>query len=438
MDKVDEVIQLKHDRSNELMEKACRYSPGGLHSSIRKLPQDIVFKKASGGYMWDVDGNRYIDFNAAFAAIILGHCDPEINQAVFAALQNFDIVGVGTNEYEIELCKKVVEHVPSAELALLCNSGSEATFHALRLSRAVTGRTKILKFQGGYHGWHDSVLMNVFTKQENMGHKDPLSAGMLSDAIENTSVLEYNDTAALEKELKTKQYAAVILEPISHNIGCVLPTPEFVKDLRELSEQTGTILIFDEVVTGFRHSLGGYQSFVNVKPDLTTLGKAIANGYPCAVIAGRKNLMMQFATAGGPVYFAGTHNGHTMGTAAAIATIRKLEDGRIYKQLFDHGKYLQEGLSGIAERLGVPMYVANFGSIFTPYFLDPSYGPPKSYKDLLRNDMEKDTAFRQGLLERGVFSIPRPMRRICLVAAHTKEDIDFTLNTAEDVLRKIR
>lgn len=438
MDKVDDLIHYKHDKSIELMEEACRYSPGGVHSSIRKLPQDLVFKTASGGYMWDVDGNRYIDFNAAFAAIILGHADPEVNQAVFQALESFDIVGVGTNEYEIEVCKKVVEHVPSADMALLCNSGSEATYHAIRLSRAVTGRTKILKFQGGYHGWHDSVLMNVFTRPEQIGHKDPLSAGMLSDAVDNTTVLEYNDSAALEKELKTKQYAAVLLEPISHNIGCVLPTAEFVKDLRELTEQTGTILVFDEVVTGFRHSLGGYQSFVKIAPDLTTLGKAIANGYPCAIIAGRKDLMMQFATAGGPVYFAGTHNGHTMGTAAALATIRQLESGTVYKQLFTFGQYLQEGLTSIAQRLGVPMYVANFGSIFTPYFMDPSFGPPKSFKDLMRNDMEKDAAFRLGLLERGVFSIPRPMRRICLVAAHTKEDIDFTLNAAEDVLRKIR
>jgi glutamate-1-semialdehyde 2,1-aminomutase len=227
-------------------------------------------------------------------------------------------------------------------------------------------------------------------------------------------------------------------QSFSHNIGCVLPTPEFVKDLRELTEQTNTILVFDEVVTGFRHGLGGYQSVVKIKPDLTTLGKAIANGYPCAVIAGRRDLMMQFATAGGPVYFAGTHNGHTVGTAAAIATIKKLEDGRVYQHLFSLGKYLQEELTKVAEKVGVPMYVANFGSIFTPYFIDPSFGPPKSFKELLKSDMDMDIAFREGLLERGIFSIPRPMRRICLVAAHTKQDIDYTLNIAEDVLRQIR
>jgi glutamate-1-semialdehyde 2,1-aminomutase len=438
MDKVNQLTSYGHSKSIARMEEANAYSPGGVHSSIRKLQQDIVFSRTSGGYMWDIDGNRYIDYNAAFAAIILGHCDPDVNQEVFNALSEFDITGIGTNNYEIEVCKKIVTHVPGADLALLCNSGSEATYHAIRLSRAVTGRVKILKFQGGYHGWHDYVLMNVFTKPEKIGQKDPLSAGMLAEAVGNTTVVEFNDIEAVEKELKTGQYAAVILEPISHNIGCILPTPEFVKALRDLTLGTGTILIFDEVITGFRHGLGGYQSVVKVKPDLTTLGKAIANGYPCAAIAGRRDLMSQFATAGGPVYFAGTHNGHTMGTVAAIATIRKLEDGKVYQHLFELGDYLQKGLTAVADRLGIPMYVSNFGSIFTPYFIDPSFGPPRSFKDLQRNDMERDTAFRLGLLEQGIFTIPRPMRRICLVAAHTREDIDFTLNVAEDVLRNLR
>ena len=426
-------------QSRAQMEEARRYSPGGVHSSIRReLPFDMAFKRAEGAYVWDVDGNRYIDYNAAFAAIILGHAHPKVDRAVAEAVHELDLVGLGSSEYEIAVARKIVEHVPSVEMAAICNTGSEATHHTIRLSRAVTSRTKIIKFQGCYHGWHDYVLMNVFSPAEKIGQKDPLSAGMLPAALDNTTVLDFNDLEGVETALRTEEYAAVILEPIAHNVGCVMPTDEFVHGLRRICDETGTILIFDEVITGFRHGLGGYQEKLGITPDLTTMGKAIANGYPCAAVGGKRELMMQFTTGGGSVYFSGTHNAHPVGTVAAAATIAELEDGQVYKHLFALGDYVRDGFREISSRLGIPMFVAGYGSIFVPYFMDPDLGPPQNYTDLLRSDTEKDTAFRRAMVERGILFYPRPMRRICLTAAHTREDIDLTLEIAEDVLRDMR
>lgn len=426
-----------HSQSAARMKEARRYSPGGVHSSIRAVSFDVVFDRAQGAYVWDVDNNCYLDYSAAFAAIILGHAHPRVDQAVFDAIRKLDLVGMGTSEHEIRLARKIVEHVPSAEMALLCNTGSEATYHAVRLARAVTNRFRIIKFQGCYHGWHDYLLMNVRSPAEKIGHKDLLSAGMLPETVNNTTVLGFNDLKSVEAALRTREYAAVILEPIAHNMGCVLSTDEFATGLRHLCDETGTILIFDEVITGFRHSLGGYQEKLGVNPDLTTLGKAIANGYPCAALAGKEELMMQFATAGGTVHFSGTHNAHPMGAVAGAATIVELEDGRVHKHIFALGDYTREGIRKIASQLGIPMFVAGYGSIFVPYFMDPELGPPQSYTDLLCSDIEKDEAFRRALVERGVLVFPRPMTRMTLTAAHTYEDIDLTLEIVKDVLRSM-
>jgi len=426
-------------KSVELMQKARRYSPGGVHSHIRSyLTADIVLERAEGAYLWDVDGNRYIDYNAAFAATILGHCHAAVDEAVIKGIRRLDLTGLGSNESEIALAEKVVEHVPSADLAAICNTGSEATYHAIRLSRAVTNRTKIIKFEGHYHGWHDYLLMNVATTKEMLGQKTLLSAGMLPRTVDETTVLPFNDVAAVEKSLRTKDYAAVIVEPIAHNMGCVMPTEAFIDTLRTTCDETGTILIFDEIITGFRHSLGGYQEILGVLPDLTTLGKAVSNGYPCAVVCGKRELMMELTTGGGSVYFSGTHNAHPAGTVAATATISELEDGRVYDHLFELGDYIQRGLEDISSRLGIPMYVAGYGSIFVPYFMDPELGPPQRYSDLLETDLETDQAFRTAMVERGIVFYPRPTRRICLTAAHTREDVDETLQIAEDVLRDLQ
>ncbi len=419
-----------------LFERAVAVTPGGVNSGTRGLKEPIVWEAGEGAYLVDAEGKRYLDYHAAFGPIILGHNHPAVNEAVAQAMTRVDLTGVGTTELEIRLAEKVVEHVPSAEMALIFASGTEATYLAGRLARAVTGRTKLIKFQGCFHGWHDYLLMNIISPPEKIGLKDPASAGMLPEAIENTIVLPFNDSAAIESAVKAggDEIAAIILEPIPHNIGCVLPQLEFVETLRRLCDDYGIILIFDEVITGFRHGLGGYQEKLGILPDLTTLAKAIANGYPCAVLAGREDLMMRFSSAGGDVFVGGTYNGHPVATSAALATINELEDDAVYERLFRLGDKARRGLQEIADRLDIDMTVAGYGSVFVPYFMS---GPINRYGDLLRNNSEADVMFRSGMGKRGIFMLPTAMKRNHISAAHTEADVDHTLSVAEEVLKEM-
>lgn len=417
-----------------LFQRAAAVTPGGVNSGMRGLPEPIVWQHAEGAYLVDVEGKRYLDYHAAFGPIVLGHNHPAVNAAVAQAMTQVDLTGAGTTELEIELAEKIVEHVPSAEMALIFGSGSEATYMAQRLARAVTGRKKLVKFQGCFHGWHDYLLMNIISAPDKIGRKDPASAGMLPEAIEHTLVLPFNDTEALEQTVAAQghEIAAIILEPIPHNIGCVLPKDEFVQTLRRLCDEKGIVLIFDEVITGFRHGLGGYQEKLGVTPDLTTLAKAIANGYPCAALAGREELMMRFSSAGGDVMVAGTYNGHPVATAAALATIAELEDGTAHEHIFRLGEKARRGLQEIADRLDISLTVAGYGSVFVPYFMS---GAINRYADLLENNSAADINFRSEMTKRGVFMLPTAMKRNHVSAAHTDADIDRTLNTAEDVLK---
>ncbi len=419
-----------------LFERAIAVTPGGVNSGTRALADPKVWTRADGSYLYDADGRRYLDYHAAFGPIILGHNHPAVNDAVSRAVTQVDLTGVGTTELEILLAEKVVEHVPSAEMALIFGSGTEATYLAQRLARAVTGRRKLVKFQGCFHGWHDYLLMNIISAPDKIGQKDPASAGMLPEAIENTIVLPFNDCEELESAIKAQgdDIAAVVLEPIPHNIGCVMPRLEFVQTLRSLCDRHGIILIFDEVITGFRHGLGGYQERLGILPDLTTMAKAIANGYPCAVLAGRKDLMMRFSSAGGDVFVGGTYNGHPVATSAALATIAELEDGTVLERIFRLGEKARRGMQEIADRLDIDMTVAGYGSVFVPYFMSGSIA---RYADLLRNKTEADTMFRKEMVKRGIFMLPLAMKRNHISAAHTDADIDHTLNVAEDVLKEM-
>jgi glutamate-1-semialdehyde 2,1-aminomutase len=427
---------MKTSESLRHFQTAAKYIPGGVNTSLRSLDEPLVFAKAAGSRVFDVDGNEYIDYHAAFGPLILGHCNRKVNQQVFDTLERIDLIGTGTTELEARLAAKIVQHVPSAEMVLFCNSGSEATYHAVRLSRAVTGRTKVIKFQGCYHGWHDYLLMNVISSPDKIGQRDPLSAGMLKETVENTIVLSFNNLREVEEVISRErdQIAALILEPIPHNIGCVLPKQEFLEGLRKLTTENGIILVFDEVITCFRHSLGGYQEICGVTPDLTCLGKAIANGYPLAAICGRKDLMERFRTAGGDVFFAGTYNAHPLATAAGLATVGELESGDAYEHIFRLGGEARQGLQQIIDTRGIEAHVAGFGSVFVVYFMSP---PVENYTDLLRNNAELDLAFRKGMIERGVFFLPTPLKRCHISTAHTREDIRRTLEEAEDVLTEL-
>ncbi|GAB2537830.1 aspartate aminotransferase family protein [Gracilibacillus alcaliphilus] len=420
---------------NELMyAEANVYTPGGVHTSIRNVAPHLIFKEAKGPYIIDADDKQYIDYQAAFGPMILGHNHPYVNQQVIEAIERTDLFGVGTTDLEITLSKKICKHVPSAEQVLFCNSGSEATYHAIRLARAVTERQKLIKFQGCYHGWHDYVARNMLSDWDKVGKRDPGSAGMLESSIDHTLVCQFNNLEDVERILRgnADEVAAIIVEPIPHNIGCVLPEEGFLQGLRNLCDQHGALLIFDEVITGFRHHIGGYQKVSGVTPDLTTLGKAMANGYPMAAVAGKKQYMSRYNTQpGGDVWFAGTYNGHAVGTAASIATIEMLEKEPVHQHIFCLGKKMRNGIEEIHQRLGIEAVVAGFGSVWTTYFMSEL---PKNYDDLQNNNGELYVAYRKKLIEKGIFKMPMNLKRNHISYSHTDELVDQTLDIIESVL----
>jgi glutamate-1-semialdehyde 2,1-aminomutase len=423
--------------SRELLERARRVAPGGVHTSIRTIDPPVSFARAEGAYIYDVDGNRYIDYHAAFGPFVLGHTDPAVTERVRETIGRLDLFGVGATELEVELAEQIVQHVPSAEKVLFCNAGSEATYHAIRVARAVTGRQLIIKFQGCYHGWHGYVLRNMLSAPEAIGTRDPGSAGMLDEEIDSTLVCTFNDLAEVEQTIADhpEQIAAIILEPIPHNIGCVLPKQRFLEGLRAVSDQHGIVLIFDEVVTGFRHHLGGYQAICGVTPDLTTMGKAMANGFPMAALAGRADVMDRFNThPTGDVFFAGTYNGHAGSVAAALATLEVLEREPVHEHIFRLGDKMRAGLQEIVDRLDLIGTVTGFGSVYTLYFMD---GPIDNYTDLMRNNGEAYITYRRHLLERGVFELPMNLKRNHISYSHTDADIERTLEAAEASLRQM-
>ena len=419
----------------ELVQRARKVIPGGVNSTNRSLTWPIAISEAAGAYFTDADGKRYLDYHAAFGPLILGHNHPAVSDAVHSVIDRLDIIGVGITRGEVELAERIVHYVPCAERVLLTNSGSEATYAALRLARAVTGRSKIVKFQGTYHGWHDAVLMNVISAADKVGKLDPLSRGMLPEVINQTIVLPFNDIEAVGEALQNHrgEIAGILVEVIPHNIGCVMPRAGFLAQLREMSSTHGCVLIFDEVITGFRHDLGGYQNLCGVTPDLATFAKAMANGYPIAALAGKAEYMDCFGPGGG-VVFAGTYNGHPVAVNAALATIGVLDSGTVHKHCFALAERAGQGIQKIGDELGIALRVETFGSVFVPYFME---GPIVSYTDLLSNQNDRDVWFRRTMCESGIFMLPTALKRNHISAAHTEADIDRTLETARAVLRRL-
>ncbi|WGX94809.1 aspartate aminotransferase family protein [Nocardioides sp. L-11A] len=432
-------LQTARATGRGLAERARRVVPGGVNSGQRQIPglEDLVVVGTSGARFTDADGREYVDFHAAFGPPLLGLNDPDVNAAVARSLKVMGHTGVGINALEVELAERIVDLVPSVEKVLLTTTGSEATFHALRLARAATGRKRIVKFQGCFHGWHDSVAMNVATPSDSIGSKHRLSSGMLDEAVELTTVLPFNDVDALEQEFAARgdEVAAVILEPIQHNIGAVLPKLEFLQRLRELCDRFSTVLIFDEVITGFRHGLDGYQGVVSIRPDLTTFGKSMGNGYPIAALGGRADLMDMFSSSPGkPVFFAGTYNGHPATVSAALATIDKLCNEPVYDHIFRLGAQIRLGLEELYRALEIDAVVSGFGSVFITYFLRP---PVHCYEHLLANDEELFTGYRRELLNHGVFELPLNLKRSHVSYAHQEEDVHRLLDATERAVRTV-
>ncbi len=417
-----------------LAERAAAVIPGGVNSSTRSLGAPFALASAEGAYVTDADGNRYLDYHAAFGAILLGHLHPEVEQAV-ADAKAIDITGFGVSELEVQLAEAVVAAIPSVEQTITVTTGSEAVAYALRIARAITDRRFVVKVQGGFHGWSDSMARNVISAPEKAYGWDPLSAGILPEPLEATLIADYNDLSTVEALFAAhpEQIAAVIVEPIPHNVGALLPNDGFLQSLRDLTRREGSLLIFDEVITGFRHSLGGYQQVCGVMPDLTTFGKAMGNGHPVAGVGGPASVMQHAnSAAGGTVTIMGTFNGHAASCAAGLATIGHLSSHPdFYERTHALGQRLRDGLNQIFDEAGVAGVAAGFGGTFSPYFIP---GEPTSYRELARNDKEASLAFNRGLIDRGFLLIPMALKRSHISGSHTEEDIDKTLEAARDVV----
>jgi glutamate-1-semialdehyde 2,1-aminomutase len=395
--------------------------PGGVNSGRRNTASKLCVRSAHGAYFEDIDGRRYTDYHAAYGPIVLGHSHSAVIERVAETIRETVLFGLGVTEAELELARKIVHHVPSVEQVLACNSGSEATYHALRAARAASGRQKTLKFQALYHGYHDAVLAG---------------AGGLLSAQAETVVCRYNDLESVEEAVRRhpEQIAAVIVEPVVHNApgGSILPRPGFLEGLRAICDREGIVLIFDEVITGFRHGLGGYQAICGVMPDLTTMGKAIANGFSFAALGGKRSVMEHFNThPDGEVFYGGTYNGNAPVVAAALATIEVMEREPVHEHIFALGDRMRAGLARIAEEAGVPAHAGGFGSLFVLSFLD---GEIRNHEDVARNDTELFLAYRRQLVRRGSFEVPENVGRSHIGYSHTEQDIDRSLAIAEEAL----
>jgi glutamate-1-semialdehyde 2,1-aminomutase len=436
---------LNTERSAALFERNRRVIPGGVVSLNRLVQPEIAFARGRGSRVWDVDGNEYIDYHAGFAPYLLGHNDPDVNAAVRRALDDeLTLMGSGTNPWEGRLAELIVRHVPFVEVVQLTNTGSEATYHALRIARAHIGRDGLVIIQGGYNGWHNDVAHNVMTPLSVVGPRvspgeyplAPLSAGIPAHIFPDVHVVNFNDLASAEHVLRHHPIAAVLTEPILQNIGIVKPLPGYLEGLRRLCDTHGAILVFDEVKTGFRHALGGYQSLCGVRPDLSVFGKAIANGYPLGAIGGRAELMEYFAhpDPSRRVMIAGTYNAHPISTVAAIATVEKLaeREAEVYPRLEALGRAMEEGLCSLFAEAGWTATVARQGSAFCAYFMDHA---PADWHDIAtHHDMDRDLRYRRALIERGIYQFPQPTKQGSLSFAHTDEDVALTLERTRDAL----
>lgn len=431
----------KLTKSERLFEEAKGLTPAGVQSSLRFFdPCPIYISRANGAKIYDVDGNEYLDYHLGFGPVILGHSHPAVTAAVKDQLDKGAIFGL-SSELEVLVAKKIVSHVPSAEMIRFCTSGTEATYHAVRVARAYTGRNKIVKFEGAYHGWHDFVSVSSAPSLQEVGPRDspiPVSdTEGLSEAAKNTIVVPFNEPEILERTIREhkNEIGALITEPVLHgNAMCITPREGFLNFLREITTEEDIVLIFDEVVTGFRDDLGGAQRLFNVKPDLTTFAKAMANGFPVGAVCGRKDIMARFKPTG-KVDYGGTYNGNPISMAATLATIKELEKGWAHKHLFNLGQRLRNQLGECITELGLKAQVLGFGSIFQLVFTDKEI---HDYRDTLTANKEEFIKFQRGMMEKGIFLIPQPSKRCHISAAHTTEDVDRTVESAKEVLTKLR
>ena len=418
--------------NDTLYTRATATIPGGVNSPVRAFKavggSPLFMVSGKGSRVRDADGRAYIDYIGSWGPLILGHAHPDVVAAVCAAAGRGLSFGAPT-EAEIEMAELLCALVPSMELVRLVSSGTEATMSALRLARGFTGRSPFIKFEGCYHGHADSLLVKAGSGALTLGQ--PSSAGVPAEAAAHTIVLAYNDCEQLAAAFgdASRPIAAVIVEPVAGNMNLVAPRPEFLALARELCTRHGAVLIFDEVMTGFRVALGGAQALYGIRPDLTTLGKVIGGGMPVGAFGGRRDIMEQIAPLG-PVYQAGTLSGNPVAVAAGLATLKLLQADGFYEQISRSTRALTDGLAAAARRRGVRFSAQSVGGMFGIYF---SERPPSSYAEVMQVDREAFNRFFHLMLERGVYFAPSAYEAGFVSAAHTDADIDATVTAAEAV-----
>ncbi len=426
------------ERSRSLQQRAERFLPGGVNSPVRAFRAvggDAPFLvRAEGAYLFDADGNRYIDYFGSWGPMILGHAFPPVVEAIQEAAARSASFGASTAA-EADLAELVTEAVPSIEMLRFVNSGTEATMSAIRLARAFTGRKYILKFEGCYHGHADGLLVKAGSGVATFGI--PGSAGVPEEIAQLTMALPYNDLAAVEAAFAAypESIAGVILEPVAGNMGCVPPTPTYLKGLRELTSRHGAVLIFDEVMTGFRVARGGVQQLCGIVPDLTCLGKIIGGGLPCGAFGGRRDIMDLLAPVG-PVYQAGTLSGNPLAMAAGIATLRHLKEHEraVYERLETASRAVAEGVAGAAREHGIAVTTNRVGAMFTWFFRQ---GAVRNFEDAAACDTALFAAFHRAMLEGGVWLPPSQFEAAFLGTAHTDAIVEQTVRAAAEVFRSI-
>jgi glutamate-1-semialdehyde 2,1-aminomutase len=401
-------------RSHVLFEEAQKLLPGGVNSPVRAFRgvggKPIFIDHANGSYLYDVDGNRYLDYVQSWGPMILGHAHPSVVEAVIEASKRGFSFGAPTQN-ESTLAQLVIESVPSIEMVRFVNSGTEATMSALRLARAYTGRNKIIKFSGCYHGHADMLLVQAGSGVATMGLPD--SPGVPAEAVSNTLIAPYNDSAAVEQLFRVypREIAAIIVEPVAANMGLVLPLPGFLEKLRSLCDEYGALLIFDEVVTGFRVAPGGMQERVGIIPDLTCLGKIIGGGLPVGAYGGQREVMQLVAPLG-PMYQAGTLSGNPLAMAAGIATLQELRKPGQYEELERKGQLLSNGIERVLHEIGEAVQFVRIGGIFCLFFTPQ---PVIDYASAKTADTQRFARFFWGMLERGVY-LPPSQFEVCFIS----------------------
>jgi glutamate-1-semialdehyde 2,1-aminomutase len=427
---------MKTTRSAQLFAEALRFIPGGVNSPVRAFlavgGQPLFIKRAQGSRLYDVDGNSFIDYVLSWGPMILGHAHPSVVKAIARAVTNSTSFGAPT-ELEVRLARMITEAVPSIEEVRLVSSGTEAVMSAIRLARAYTKRDGILKFEGCYHGHSDYLLAKAGSGLATLGIPD--CPGVPADFTRHTLTAPYNDIGTVQQLIQEhhRELACIIVEPIAGNMGVVPPGEDFLATLRTLTEAHGILLIFDEVITGFRVHYGGAQALYGVRPDLTCLGKIIGGGLPVGAYGGKREIMGLVAPAG-PVYQAGTLSGNPLAVTAGIETLTKLRAPGVYKQLEERAAELAEGLGAAAKKAGVPLTQTRVGSMLGAFF---TKGPVVDYASAKRSDTQVYAKFFHQMLEKGIYFAPSQFEAAFLSTAHTSEDIEHTIRAASEALKSV-